>query len=46
MRWRVSKSRKQTDAFPALTRLASGIKTQHQQAHLLAAEDLGHHLGY
>jgi len=28
------------------TGLSSGVETQHQQAHLLGAEDLGHHLGY
>jgi hypothetical protein len=27
-----------------LTRLASSVETKHQQAHFLAAEDLGHHL--
>jgi hypothetical protein len=27
-----------------LTRLASSVETKHQQAHFLAAKDLGHHL--
>ena len=28
------------------TGLAGGVEAQHQQAHLLGAEDLAHHLGY
>lgn len=28
------------------TGLSGGVEAQHQQAHLLGAEDLGHHLGY
>lgn len=28
------------------TGLSGGVEAQHQQAHLLGAKDLGHHLGY
>lgn len=28
------------------TGLSGGVEAQHQQAHLLGSEDLGHHLGY